>query len=238
MLSLLTIPLRLISVEKQKNTSVQGRVRIFPLVFACMNIFFCGFFDQYLQNDLDGHYLWLFFFVQSAIGILFSIGFFKQIVEEILSKTCIFPLSTLDRFNYLLFNNLRRTLSAVWLLTTSLFLIVLYHREPITCIAAVIIFVLMVIALEALVDAALLMLRRSSRTIASAGIFALFLGFGMLVSSVVFHFHTVLREAPLVSWAAEGILAMQRSDLVSFGFNAVLMLSVLASTVFVVRKFT
>ena len=96
----------------------------------------------------------------------------------------------------------------------------------------------MILVLEAIVDAALLMFQRSSRTIAGAGVFALFLGCGVLVSSVVFHFHTVLREIPLVSWVVTGILAMQRSDLASLSFNAVLMLLVFASVVFVVRKIT
>ena len=131
-------PAYLVSVEKQKFITTYGKVRLFPFVFAFLNILLCAYFDQYLQNDFDGYYLHLFFFIQTIFAVLFAVFFFKQGPEEMLFKTQIFPVSSWNRFRYIVLSNLRQPLSLTWSVTTSLFFIVFYNQNRLTAAAAII----------------------------------------------------------------------------------------------------
>lgn len=233
----MNIPSYLISVEKKKMTSTQGRVQIFPFVFAFINILLCSYFDQYLQNDPDGYYLQLFLFVQASVGVLFAVGFYKQGIEEVLLKTQIFPVSSWNRFFYIVKCNLRRPLSMAWILTTALFFLVFYRQERVIAFAAILFFLLIILVIETAVAAVILLSKKSYYTVSGLGVLVVFLLFGILVSSIIFNYHAALIKIPVVSWATAGILAVQKSDITSAGVNALLFLLIPGIAIFTVKKF-
>jgi hypothetical protein len=228
----------LISVEKQKFSSIHSKVLLFPTVFAFLNMLLCGFFDRYLQNDHDGYYLQLFLFIQTAIGVLFAVGFFKQGAEEILSRTQIFPVSSWDRFLYIIISNLRQPLNIVWISTTTLFFWVFYRHERMTALAATVFFLLLLLTIDSMIAVAILLMKKGFRYVTSLSLVIFLLGFFILVGTIVFNFHSILQEVPVVSWTAHGILAVQKSNLMRAGFNLFLILLVMSFSVITVRKFT
>jgi hypothetical protein len=227
----------LLSVEKSRKTLSKGRVKIFPLVAACGNIFLCGFFDQYLQGDSNGHYLRLFLLIQVGIRLILSVGYYKQSTEEILTKAQIFPLSFWDRFYFILLGNLTRSLSLIFLLTSSLFFIVFYHQSLMTVIVAVLFLILLVVCVEILIASVFLLVQRSPHLAATGGLVILFLFFCTLVSSTVFHFETALNELPIVSWAAAGINAVLKGKLWSSSLSVMYFIITSIVAVVFTRKY-
>jgi hypothetical protein len=230
-------PTYLVSVEKQKFITAYGKVRLFPFIFAFLNILLCAYFDQYLQNDFDGYYLHLFFFIQTIFAVLFAVGFFKQSTEEILSKTLIFPVSSWNRFQYIVMSNLRQPLSLTWSLTTSLFFIVFYNQNRLTAAAAIISFLLTILAINSIMALGILLLNKSYRFVSTLSLIFSFLFFCALSSAVIFNFHEVLQGIPVVSWATAGIIAAQNKNLWEFCFNFTLPVCLIGSTIFIIKKF-
>jgi hypothetical protein len=230
-------PTYLVSVEKQKFITTYGKVRLFPFIFAFLNILLCAYFDQYLQNDFDGYYLHLFFFIQTIFAVLFAVGFFKQSTEEMLSKTLIFPVSSWNRFKYIVISNLRQPLSLTWSLTTSLFFIVFYNQNRLTAATAIINFLLIILAVNSIVAFGNLLLKKSYRFVLTLSLIFSFLFFCALVSAVFFNFHEVLRGISVVSWATAGIIATQNKNLWAFCFSLTLPVCLIGSIIFIVKKF-
>lgn len=238
MQSTLEITNQLLLAEKNKATHTYGRVKIFPLIAACLNLFLCGLFDQYLREDVNGHYLTLFFLIQSIVCISFAIGNYNQSSAEILSKTKIFPVSFGSRLLFILKSNIRHGLFISLITTSILFFIVFYHRQPVVMFFAIFSYALLLVVVEVVVACLLLIAQKSIRTIMSVAIFVFITAFIISIFALIFHFNTPLLYTPLVSWTSSSILAMQRYDYLNVLLNVSFFILTLIIALFVGKRYS
>jgi hypothetical protein len=82
-------------------------------------------------------------------------------------------------------------------------------------IVAPILFLLMIVNIETVSAVFLLALAKSSRPVAGLVAFAALCAFAVPVSSLLFHFESLLAGLPVLSWTTSGILFAARGDLSS-----------------------
>ena len=226
----------LLAVDSRKGFAGPKRIKVQPFVFAFINLLFCVYYDQFLRGDADGHYLQLLFFVNASFFAAMVVGFFIQSNTEILLKTSIFPTTGWNRFLFVVLSTCRRPFVFSLWSTTSLFLLVFYRRNMLVMCSSVIIFTLMLLDLLIIASVLFLVGVRSSRSL-SIGAPVLILGaVGILVSSVMFQIKSLLTTIPVLSWAADGILAAQRADTRALILNLTLLLIVAIGGILIGRR--
>lgn len=223
----------LLAVDSKKGTDEEGRIKAHPVILGILNLFFCGYVDQFLQHDVDGHYLSLFFFVEAALLILVAITAFVRSGSEIIHKSTVFPSTSTSRLLFVFWGNLRRSASIALWLTTGIFVVVFYSATWLIAIGALMVFVLMVLAIEMLTAGLCLWLTKSSHPIMGFAVVSMLVVFGMMISSVIFRQNTLLSSMPILSFAVDAIVAMQRVAIRNYVINAVL-LAASFSVIFIV----
>jgi hypothetical protein len=226
----------LLGVESRKGFTETQQIKTHPFVFAFFNLLFCAYYDQYLRGDADGHYLQLLFFINASIFGAIVAGCFMQSNREILLKSAVFPTTAWNRLLFTVLSMARRPFVLSLWSTTSLFLLVFYHKDIPLMISSVIMFTLMLSVLLLIESILFLAGVRSSRALSGIVPVLVLAAAGILICSVVFHFKPILAAIPVVSWSSNGILAVAQSDTFSFSVNLTLLLAVATGGVLVARK--
>lgn len=226
----------LLAVDDRKGLGETKQIKATPFVLAFLNLLFCGYYDQFLRGDADGHYLQLLFFINASFFTAIVVGFFIQSNMEILVKTSIFPTSAWNRLLFTVLSTVRRPfLLSLWS-TTGLFLLVFYHKNMLLMVSSLIIFTLMLFDLLMIASVLFLIGVRSSRSLAAGAPMFVLGAVGILVGSVMFQIKSILTAIPILSWAADAILAVQRSDMNSLILNVTLLFVVSIASTLVGRR--
>ena len=226
----------LLAVDSRQGSADQGKIRTHPVLFAFLNLLFCGYMDHFLQGDIYGHYLALFLFIQCSMLTLIAVGTFIRGHDEILFKTKVFPTTQLSRLLFVLRGFLQKPASIALWLTTMLFVIVFYYRTPVVMGLSIVAVAMMVVNLELMIAVVCLRLHRSSRSVAGVAVISVLTMFGVLVATIVFQFHSLLAAAPLISWTVDIILAAQQSHVNIIAAYGLLMVVALAVLIWIGKR--
>jgi hypothetical protein len=214
-----TITSCLLSVEHQRNKGYRT-TRLYPASAAIFNLFFCAYFERFVKSDFTGYYLSLFLLFEGSLYAFVSTSSFFTVGHEILSKSRVFPTTSTSRLVFVLTSNVRRPI--VWALVGSnvfFLLIILRHALPHALIAPLV-FILMILTIEVVLSTSLLVLLRRSVPTGSVIALLAFSIFALFVGTTVFHADSLLRTAPIVGWATNGILASSTGNIATALVNA------------------
>lgn len=212
----------LLLIEKMKSDDLETN-RFYPIVAAILNLFFCAYSERALTGDVGGFAMTLFLFTETtAIIVLSSISFFTT-SREILLKTRIFPMTPSARLLFVLGADLCRPLSLALVGSTAFFLFIALHHNLVQAIAAVALFLLLILIAEVLYATAILTILRRSIPVEGAIAVLGALLVVLLVGSLVFHVESLFAANPLLRWSVQGILAAGHADAASFFENMLYM---------------
>jgi hypothetical protein len=196
----------LLSVEKMKGDDLETH-RLYPIVAALLNLFFCAYTEHSLTEDVGGFGVTLFLFTETAVIIVLSTISFVTTAREILLKTRIFPMTPSARLLFVLAADLRRPLTIALAGSTAFFLFVALQQHMVQAITAVVMFLMLIAVAEAIYATAILgFLRRSipvESVIAALGALLVL----SLIGSIVFRVESLFGANPLLHWTQQGILA-------------------------------
>jgi hypothetical protein len=232
----LRIASQLLAVERRKGSHQLRRITISPAIVAVLNLFFCGYYDRFLRNDVDGYYLTLLFFIEASLCFLFTVGFLIQRVEEVVVKTTIFPTTSLIRMLFTIMCTLSRPLLIAQVITANIFLIVFYRHDGALVVYAPIIFLLMMMNIVIITAIVFLKTRESIHRITVVALGILLFMIGAPIGVVVFHLTSLLSGVPIISWATAGILAIHNAQYGSASIYITLHIIVFVVALIVGRK--
>ncbi len=227
----------LLLVEKVKSGGYRI-TRLYPAAAAIFNLFFCAYFERYLNDDANGFYLSFFLFLETTLYAGISSVSFFSVSFEILAKSRIFPTTPTDRLLFIVAGNLRRPIIFSLVGSNVFFLIIFFrHMMPLAILTAAL-FILLIIVSELLLATLMLVLMRRSVPLESAAVLLGFLLFSMLIGSFVFHFESLLAMNPVLRWTVRGILAARQSDTAGILTNAGWLAMTGVFTLILGRRFT
>lgn len=201
----------LLSVDRLR-TSEYRVTRLYPAAVAILNLFFCAYFERYLNSDVTGFHLSLFLFLESSAYAALSTTNFFTVSSEILSKSRVFPTTPTDRMLFVIKGNCRRLMQLSLVGSNIFFVVILFRATPSAAILAVLIFLLFTLTIEILLSVSLLILQRQSLPLEGAIAIAGFVLLSLLLGSIVFHYEILIASLPLMKWAVDGMLGATRNE--------------------------
>jgi len=195
----------LLAADRLRNSLKGEAAIVYPASIGVLNLFFCAYFERFLKNDTGALYLALFLFLESSVYLLMAVAYFMGSTTEFLSKTRIFPTTPSSRILFASLSNIRRAPCGALVASNIFFMLVFYRNSPLAMIAAPILFLLMILNIETVSTIILLVSARISRPLAGVAALVALCAFAVPVSSLVFHFDTLLTALPVISWATSGI---------------------------------
>jgi len=212
----------LLLVDGSRRTLEGNVALVIPPVAGILNLLACASFEPSLETDATGHTLSLFFLLQTTLFIALTITHFSGQSLPVLTRSRIFPGTPADRFLFVVIVNLRRRIVLALLLSTLFFLAVVYRHTPLTAVAAIFLYGLLLCASEALLATIMLALARTPYPAASGlalgGVLCVGCSAGLL-SPDPGGFLAVL---PPVNWAAGGVVAAAGGTVFGFFLNSTL----------------
>jgi hypothetical protein len=215
----------LLSTEKGYREARTDSRKYAVIVLLILNLFLDAYLEEYLRNDPGGVYLTVFLYLKSgAIVLLFLPAYFTT-TDKILFRTGHYPLSCYERLSFITISGFRRPEILGLVVTDTLFFVVTYCKDVSAVIAVALSLAVLAAALQALLTAALLVLRRTSQPIT---VLAGLCGVGFFIvgfSALIFRAELISTVIPLIAWARTGILAAAAGDslyaLANVGFLAI-----------------
>jgi hypothetical protein len=210
---LTTAARQLIEVDRSRQRGPGSIARVIPPAAAVGNLLFCATFEPFLRENPSGHFLSLFLLVECAVLIFLNISYFGGKTSHVLARTRIYPIAPSERFSSTIAVEIRRKLVIALVVSTGVFLAILYATSPVACACAVATYLLMAAAVELLTSTLALLLLRTPHPSASAlallGVAVLAITIGL----IAFDIADLLAGVPIVNWGAAGIMAGSRGDI-------------------------
>ena len=231
------IAIRLFNVQRKHGSPSSGKIRAHPAILSILNLFFCGYFDQYLKNDPAQIYFALFLTLELMIYTLCAIGSFSRNGWRVLRTSIIFPTTVWSRFILIMLSILRNPVCMGLQLTTSLFFIVFFHRSFLSMVFVATGYMLISIFIVSLISIAYLFMSVRSQSAAGLLVIVLFGGIISIATSFLFHLDSVLTSLPFLSWMIGGLRALNNGNALTALFDASLMLIVPLFTILVGIRF-
>jgi hypothetical protein len=201
---------------------------MFPLVLGIVNLFFCGYSDQYMRSDASGHYLCLFFFLEASVCWALSLAVLIQQGRDVLGKTKVYPVPAWSRMMFALWVGFSGSLFRTLWMTASLFLVVLYFNQPVMMIAALLFFTLLMANAVVVASFFLVLSVRSSSSGGAPVLAIAFSGGAVLLLTLFFRIPDVLVYTPGAAWAAAGVIAAAGGHTLASLGNGLLLIGTLA----------
>ena len=226
----------LLGVERIRSSGALGKVRSHPLVFGFFNLFFCGYFDQYLRNDAAGNYLSLFLFFESALLTILAIVSFRRSGELIVHNATIFPTTSWSRFLYILRCITKHpAIVFVWG-TNILFLFVFYRGSSIVMSMAAMLFTALSLDIIGTVSIILLIRNRAVQSLIGLAGLGACIAWSVIVISSGSRLNVFAWIIPFILPATHGIIAAQQGNIEGACLQSALLLSAFVVTLFIGRK--
>jgi len=226
----------LLAADSRRSSSRHASLKTHPFVLLVLNLFFCGYYHQFLKTDINGHYLTIFILLQSSILVVLIVGSLVQYTREIIQKSIIFPTTPWSRLFFVLASCLRRpVILAVWF-SAGIFLGVVFRGDAATVVTSILVFSLMVVDLV-IVAALLFLMGMQSRSLAAGlGVLIGVFLFTVLVTAIVFRMDSPLVGVPLVTWTAAAIVAGANRILPVAAMNIFLLIAFFIGGMFIGRR--
>lgn len=215
----ITMPARqLLAVDAARRSREGNVARLIPAGVAVLNLFVGAAFEETLRWDRTGHGHASFFLVECVVYALLNISFFAARTSNVLARTRIFPLRPLDRYASTLVADLRRREVLALALSGSGCLGVIHAHAPGTALAAILLYLEMLVATGLVISTINVLVFRSPAPAATALALGGIVSVAVMVALLAFGMEDLL--LPPARWAAAGVMASARGDAVEAFVNA------------------
>src|SRR5512143_942401 len=200
-----TVVAELLGISARGN----GRLRIYPVALAALNLAFCAAFERLIQLYVQGHYLYLFFFLETAALALFVAGSFLSAEREIVTKTAVMAISGADRFAAVTLRLARRRAVLALVLSTSLFAALQGGGRPLAALAALCSYLLAAALTVSATSLVCLTAMRSSRAALALIVTCALAAGGILLASILLDATKLVPYVPVSAWLTRAFLAVR-----------------------------
>jgi hypothetical protein len=195
----------LLHAERTRHDHRPVVLRALPVITGIGNLFLLAFAERYLAHDPDGSFLTFLLFLEACCTIALAFLHYNQSLQEILQKTRIFPPAGWSRFLYALNSLLRnRPVIALWG-SAAIGLAILNRTAPALLITSLLAYLSLSLAALTGFLAVLFWFTRNSAPATILAWIGTLAAAGVMLSSLLFRFPSLLEACLPVVWAAEAI---------------------------------
>jgi hypothetical protein len=195
----------LLRAERRRRDHVPVLLRALPAIVGIANLFLLAFAERYIGSEPDMFPLMFLLFVEASGLLALAFMHYIQNIEEILTKTRIFPSSLWSRFLYALQSLLRGpSILALWGSTAVGFLI-LHRHEPVVLLASLASWAALSLAVVTVFLALLFWFTRNSAPATILAWIGAVAAVAIILSSLLFRFESLLEACFPIVWAARAI---------------------------------
>ena len=221
----------LLAVARRKETGGNKSVRAHPLLFLVLNLFFCGYYHQFLRRDSDGHFLTLFVLIEATLIAIFTVGSLVQHAREVIQKSIIFPTTPSGRLLFAVVSCLRQPLVSGSWFSAGLFFAVVFRGQGNVPLASIGAFTLMTLDIV-LVASVFFLFGLHARNIVSTAMMILATLAGMaLIAATVFRF-----DSFVVKWASSEVAPAGNAAVPAMLVNGAVLMAIFFGGVIVGRR--
>jgi hypothetical protein len=214
----------LLQAERAKHDHLSVPLRALPVITGIGNLFLLAFAERYLAHDPEGLFLTFLLFLEASCTIALAFLHYNQSLEEILQKTRIFPPVAWSRFLYALNSLLRnRSVLALWG-SAAIGLAILNRAAPALLITSLLAYFSLSFAALTVFLSVLFWFTRYSAPATILAWIGTLAAAGVMLSSLLFRFPSLLEAFLPVVWAADAIREAAGQDYLQAGAHVGLLL--------------
>lgn len=208
----------LLALEGRQDAVRHRRALWYGVIAGILDLFLCGFLTGDVSSRPTEQNLIPLLFSQAIFYMLFVVAHFISVTRPILTKSTVFPLSSMQRYLFALANDLRHPVAiAIWCVTV-LALVAVFPTSIIIVFVGIGVLILFLASVQIVTSATLVLLTRNDRPAQLAALFFGVLLVVLLNAGVLMGSQRLLADVPIVSWASAAIQAAWQG-----GWNTVLL---------------
>lgn len=226
----------LLQVEREWTSMRLPHLRWHAAVVGVGNLFLGAYFEAGLRHDAEGSMLALYLLVQVIIQLTLLAVWYKGSLAPIIRRVRSLPVGFWPVFLLALRSSLRAPTVLALIASNVLFLVVCFHRTALALIVAPLLYTCVAVAVLAATSVI------STTATRSVAFLPRFLGAVTLSALAVvgfaalFGYSSILGAVPVLSWAANGVLAARTGELGSAGMNLLYILGLTGGLVLLARR--